>query len=555
VLLPPARYDLLRAFGPRAPDLLDALRPPIADGAAERGAALMHLGLLRRMESSPRALRRSLLRQRAFLEECDRAREAGLALSRRAFAAATPRGDADETQLVMWPLLAGRDDTAPARGLAWRAAIDRALALLDDAPSSDPKLAALDQLLDGPLAHRKTIVFTEHRDTALHLLQHLRRRRRVIAVMGDGAWAGTTRLSRRHALDAFAPRARGARADPLLDADILVATDVASEGMNLQDASAVVNYDLPWNPVRVMQRVGRVDRLNSAHGDVLVGHVIPGGGLAALCGVLETLRSKLDRGAPWPGAEPDPLAALWWLGDGSPEPEAVDRESWRRVAPFEAREHWRMLIGPCARPSSTAPLVAGAMSDDGDAPGAGVLLALEWPDGRRIPLPYVASTDHAVRSDAHALARLAERALVAQPIPTRPAEFTQLLAAALPDARLRLIEYSAARHAGIAGPGRRAALERLRAHAAAVYRRRGGLDHVERALTALGAEVPAGLDRFIGRIAVDMASPEELARRVTEVLESSRSMPAPSLDGSPRLVLVAMIAVATRCAAVAERTA
>ena len=329
VLLPPVRYDIAGVYGADTAALLDALSPPAGSAQSARGAALMQLSLVRRLESSPHALRRSLLRQRAFLEEWERARQSGVALTRPAFHAAVPRGDGDDTQLVMWPVFADPSDRCGGTA-GWRLAIDGALSLLAGRPATDPKLAALDRLLDGPLHGSKTIVFTEYRDTALYLLRHLRRRRRVIGVMGDGAWAGLTRLPRQQALDAFAPRARGQRPDPLLDAEVLVATDVASEGMNLQDAAAVVNYDLPWNPVRVMQRIGRVDRLHSPHDTVRVAHIIPGGGLAALCGQLETLRAKLDTAAPFPGAEPDPLASLWWLDAGSPEPEALEREAWRR---------------------------------------------------------------------------------------------------------------------------------------------------------------------------------------------------------------------------------
>ena len=542
VLLPPVRYDITGVYGADTAALIQALSPPAGSAPAERGAALMHLSLVRRLESSPHALRRSLLRQRAFLEDWDRARASGVALTRPAFRAFVPRGDGDDTQLVMWPVLADPSDRGGCAA-GWRRAVDDALSLLPSRPAADPKLAALDGLLDGPLHGVKTIVFTEYRDTALYLLRHLRRRRRVIAVMGDGAWAGVTRLSRQHALDAFAPHARGRRPDPLLDADVLVATDVASEGMNLQDAAAVVNYDLPWNPVRVMQRVGRIDRLHSLHDTVRVAHVIPGGGLAALCGVLETLRSKLDTAAAFPGAEPDPLASLWWLDAGSPEPEALEREAWRRVAPFESRERWRMLIGPCARQGG-APLIGAGLTRDGGGPQAGVLLALEWPDGRRIPLPYIVTAGRAPRRDAGEFARIAERALAAEPIPAHAFQFTELLAAVLPDARHRLVEYSAARQAAIAGPGRRAVIEQLRSYAARLHRTRGSLLHVERALAGLCAELPAGLDRLIGRIAADTPSPDELARRVVELLHTARTPPAPDLGGLPKLRLQALLVIA-----------
>src|SRR5439155_1164225 len=67
-------------------------------------------------------------------------------------------------------------------------------------------------------------------------------------------------------LRAFAPRAQGG---PLpasaLETDVLVATDLLSEGLNLQDAARVIHYDLPWSPARLAQRVGRIDRASSPH--------------------------------------------------------------------------------------------------------------------------------------------------------------------------------------------------------------------------------------------------------------------------------------------------
>lgn len=51
---------------------------------------------------------------------------------------------------------------------------------------------------------------------------------------------------------------------------VLICTDAASEGLNLQSASAVINYDLPWNPSKVEQRIGRVDRIGQASRDVRV---------------------------------------------------------------------------------------------------------------------------------------------------------------------------------------------------------------------------------------------------------------------------------------------
>lgn len=554
VLLPPVRYDLDAVCGGRLRSILAAL---ISLGGAhtraERGGALLHLNLLRRLESSRAAFRRSLLRHRNFLAEWDGAREKGVPLSRAAFRAAFPHTDDDSAQLVLWPLLRSGDAPNWDGDLdAWCRAIDGALALIDGLPADqDAKCDALESLLEGELAGRKTIVFTEFRDTALHLFRRLRSRGRVLAVLGDAAWAGAARVTRGEALDAFAPGSRGTPADPLLQADLLIATDVASEGMNLQDACSVVNYDLPWNPVRVMQRVGRVDRLHSPHRQVHVAHLVPTNGLHDLTGVLRVLRTKLAHTAAV-GAEPDPMGAMWWIDRGTPLPEAIERESWRRVEPFEARERWRALIGTPPPGTGRLPRVAAGVVEDGEAPAVGVLLALEWPGGRRIPLAFVLTAAGELRSDASALGALAERALGARTVPAGAGEFASALASTLPLAREQLLACSAARHGTHrVGPGRRAALEALSRSARDAERRRdiSMAADIEQAIGALASELPAGLDRLLAERVAMAGQQRELASMIGELLRQASPPAGPPLDGSPRLVLVAALAIATRCPA------
>lgn len=103
VLMPAIRYDLDAVYDGALHALVTALGALSA--GSERGGALMQLGLLRRLESSRAAFRRSLLRHRDFLAEWARARETGVALTRADFRAAFPRHDADDAQLVLWPLL------------------------------------------------------------------------------------------------------------------------------------------------------------------------------------------------------------------------------------------------------------------------------------------------------------------------------------------------------------------------------------------------------------------------------------------------------------------
>jgi superfamily II DNA or RNA helicase len=548
VLLPAARYDLEATYDRALSSILTALGG--LQGAAH-AAALMQLGLLRRLESSRAAFRRSLLRHRDFIEEWRAAREAGATLSRVDYRAAFARRDEDDTQLVLWPLLSRQSGPPPAEGdlVAWRRAVEHAIRLADVSESvPDQKLEALQALLDGELAGVKTVVFTEYRDTARYLFRQLKTRRRVVAVLGRDAWAASGRLARAEALDAFAPRARGARPDALLAADLLIATDVASEGLNLQDAAAVVNYDLPWNPVRVMQRVGRVDRLDSPHQQVFVAHLLPAEGLARVTGVLERLRRKLEDLPSTLGAEPDPLAALWWLEMGAPDPAFLEREAWRAVAPFESRERWRALLGPCSVARGAQALVAAGVAGDGGPPAAGLLLAIEWANGRRIPLPYCLTRRGAVRQDSVALGELAERALRARPLPSSPSDFSDVLSSVLPEAHRRLMECTGGRHAETSGPGRRAALELVARQAESAARRRASTEAAERALTALRQELPAGLDRLLARLASEPAAPEELATRIAEIVERSAPPPGPDLTGTPRLVLVAALALAARCA-------
>ena len=112
-------------------------------------------------------------------------------------------------------------------------------------------------------------------------------------MLGDGGLLGGTRAPAREVLRAFAPRAQGAPPpSPRLDTDLLIATDLLSEGLNLQDAMRVVHYDLPWSPARLAQRVGRIDRLGSLHGEIETVSFVPPGPLAAALALEERLLAK-----------------------------------------------------------------------------------------------------------------------------------------------------------------------------------------------------------------------------------------------------------------------
>ncbi|WP_409330383.1 helicase-related protein [Trujillonella humicola] len=216
--------------------------------------------LQRRLASSPEAIWRSLQRRRARLEarrdETDRTVWRRVDLER-----------AEEDDLGAEELEELEDDVTDAATAArTRAELDVEIALLAEleelaarvrAAGEDRKWAELrtlltDEVLTGQDGdRRKLIVFTEHRDTLAYL------QRRIGELLGDPSAVvaisgGTRREERREIRERFTHDPR---------CSVLVATDAAGEGLNLQAAHLMVNYDLPWNPNRIEQRFGRIHRI------------------------------------------------------------------------------------------------------------------------------------------------------------------------------------------------------------------------------------------------------------------------------------------------------
>jgi hypothetical protein len=133
---------------------------------------------------------------------------------------------------------------------------DQLLALLTGGKRSKGK----DPLVFDPaFAKEKVIVFTEYADTARYLHERLQKDQVAALDRLDGS----RKADRFNMIKRFAPhynRVDAAARAELAPLRVLVSTDVLSEGVNLQDASLIVNYDIHWNPVRLMQRIGRVDR-------------------------------------------------------------------------------------------------------------------------------------------------------------------------------------------------------------------------------------------------------------------------------------------------------
>ncbi len=256
VLPPELRFGALDRRVIRHPVVdapIDALQFPLS-----ANAPLLRQFLGRRLESSPAALLESIRRQRHFYE---RVIESGRPLSRRdyrlAFAADE---DADAfQQILFWDLL------APASGIDLDAIRKELRALEEIRVVVEQAGDAKASLLELALTDDPTLIFTGSAATARALARRLRC---GLATARDG----------RGAIDAFR---RGSL-------DRLVATDLASEGLNLQRAGVVVHYDIPWNPVKLDQRNGRAHRIGQTRDSVRAIYFLP----ETRSRVVETVASK-----------------------------------------------------------------------------------------------------------------------------------------------------------------------------------------------------------------------------------------------------------------------
>ncbi|MDW8146989.1 MAG: helicase-related protein [Roseiflexaceae bacterium] len=157
-------------------------------------------------------------------------------------------------------------------------------------PDQDAKLAALVDLLTKRHPHEKALVFTQFADTAAYLEEHLKRRGVMACAAVTGATPDPVALARR-----FSPATNGGLRADETELRILIATDVLAEGQNLQDAHIVINYDLPWAIIRLIQRAGRVDRIGQRHDTILVYSFLPADGVERIIRLRQRLLHRLQQ--------------------------------------------------------------------------------------------------------------------------------------------------------------------------------------------------------------------------------------------------------------------
>lgn len=292
-------------------------------------AHIMRVLYLKRLESSVQALRISLNRQLGFQKAFLKALNAARLLDVHSYRRWLAQEGSDElleeevnldALIASLPMLDANAYDLDALSIAVQADVQTLNELcgkLDQLTSAeDDKLRQLKHLLSSQLKGKKVVVFTYFRDTARYLHRHLggnkewldqqatpREKQQIeeflrqfghqqISVVDSGVKPD----ERRDRVFRFAPRTH--KHNEIVgterELDLLISTDVLSEGQNLQDAEVVINYDLHWNPVRMVQRVGRIDRIGSPHETLHLCNFFPEDALESLLGLMERLWQKLS---------------------------------------------------------------------------------------------------------------------------------------------------------------------------------------------------------------------------------------------------------------------
>jgi superfamily II DNA or RNA helicase len=330
-----------------------ALPPPLPPRDGGAGGALVAWGLVREWASSNAALAGALRRRLVRAAALDAALDGGSLPSRNELAAWVC---GDRAVQLAFPGMF----EAPVAGDAGKlravlARHERAVrALLERARASawtDARRAQLLREVRSRHPGEKIVAFTQFADTARALFRELRRDPGVAVLTARGASVAGGALSRSEAIERFAPRASAVRAPRDIERiDLLIATDLLSEGVNLHDASVVVHLDLPWTPARMEQRVGRSRRMGALHARTTVYSFEPPASSEAMLRVEQRLRAKLGAASRLLGAPDDVLPeatieACKAVGAGAAATphEPTTRESAARRREITAREleQWR----------------------------------------------------------------------------------------------------------------------------------------------------------------------------------------------------------------------
>lgn len=282
-------------------------------------AALMKSLWLKRLESSLVAFETSISRQQKFQAEFDSCLQDGKLLTSDQFRKIIAAEEDEEEDISITEILDSLEEVNPKEynidELKRQLSEDfhsleemiknlrKIRKAVAEGKENDLKLVAFKDLLKERLTGQKILVFSYFKDTAKYIYEELSKDQIWLTAMGqpkiDIITGETSGKMRGEKVKNFAPKANCEKdSDELQEylekpIDILICTDVLSEGQNLQDAGILVNYDLHWNPVRMIQRAGRIDRLGTDYEHLLIYNCFPEEGLEKLLGLVKRLQERI----------------------------------------------------------------------------------------------------------------------------------------------------------------------------------------------------------------------------------------------------------------------
>jgi superfamily II DNA or RNA helicase len=159
-------------------------------------------------------------------------------------------------------------------------------------PAHDKKLIALRTLIVQTHGKDKALIFTQFADTARYLAREIRKAGVTHVEVATGASADPFAMACR-----FSPKSNNKAVSKAEEIRVLICTDVLSEGQNLQDSNVVVNFDLPWAIIRLIQRAGRVDRIGQRAEEIHCYSFLPADGVEQLIQLRSRIRQRLQENA------------------------------------------------------------------------------------------------------------------------------------------------------------------------------------------------------------------------------------------------------------------
>jgi superfamily II DNA or RNA helicase len=283
-------------------------------GRMEALSGILKTILLKRLESSVEAFRKTVSSQIEFFKYfCKYLKKENVLLRKKTFTKYLKNLDSEEETVSITDLV---DEDSIERIAPEDYSLDefyedlsKDIILLEQllsqvnriTPDEDAKLNRFKEELLSKSKKGKVIVFSYYADTLKYVFEKLKEDEEFMNRLNkkvEMIYGGVSIGKRQEILERFAPKANISGEDTISgtdrELDIIFSTDVLSEGQNLQDANIMINYDLHWNPTRMIQRAGRIDRLGSDFEFVEIYNFFPEDELEELLRLIQILQEKIE---------------------------------------------------------------------------------------------------------------------------------------------------------------------------------------------------------------------------------------------------------------------